>query len=148
MRTHPVVVTALLLILSAFTASLAFGDGIDTVSITVTIPFGGLPPLFGITIRSELPFGYGVASLLISPSGQTLIRGGAELPLGEGGSYLVMTGGIAYFDLNANLPSPVFGGGLSYRMPAHGLQFGIDGELIYPIALGPPLLSLEGGWSK
>ncbi len=148
MRIHLVVVASLFPVLFAFAVLPVFGDGIDAVSITVSIPFGGLPPLFGVTIRSGLPFGYGVASLLISPSGQTLIRGGAEIPLGEGGSYLAVTGGIAYFDLNARFPSPVLGGGLSYRIPEHGLQFGINGEIIYPIALGPPLLSLEGGWSR
>lgn len=141
------VVAALLVVLLPF-APPASGDGIDAVSLTVNLPFGDLPPLFGITLRSKFPFGYGVASLLISPSGQTLIRGGAEIPLGSGGSFLAVTGGIAYFDLNSMFPFPVFGGGLSYRGPEHGLQFGISGELIYPIALGPPLLSVEGGWSR
>ncbi len=146
MRAYLAVIASLCLFVC--TVLPVMGDGIDGVSLTVTIPFGDLPPLFGITIRSELPVGYGVASLLISPSGQTLIRGGVEISLGEGGSYLVITGGIIYFDLSAKFPSPVLGGGLSYRIPEHGLQFGINGELIYPIALGPPLLSLEGGWSR
>jgi len=126
----------------------AFGSGIDAVSITLSLPFGGMPPLFGITLRGELPFGWGVASLLISTGGKTLILGGAEISLGSGGSFLRLSGGLSYFDLNALLPSPVFGGGLSYRIPAHGLQFGLSGELLYPIALGPPFLSVEGGWSR
>ncbi len=147
MRIYLVVVVVSLLVIFP-SAPPAFGGGIDAVSLTISIPFGGLPPLFGVTLRSELPFGYGVASLLISPSGQTLLRSGVEIPIGGGGSYLDVTGGIAYFDLNARFPAPVLGGGLSYRGPAHGLQFGISGELIYPIALGPPLLILEGGWSR
>ncbi len=147
MRIYLAVVAVLLLAIIP-SALPAFGEGIDAVCLTISIPFGSLPPLFGITIRSGIPLGYGVASLLISSSGQTLLRGGVEIPLGSGGSYIVVTGGIAYFDLSARFPAPAFGGGLSYRGPEHGLQFGMSGEFIYPIALGPPLLSVEGGWSR
>ena len=145
MHTRTIVV---LLFIVSLVGVTGLGTGIDAVSITVSLPFGGLPPLFGITVRSEISFGYGVASLLISPSGQTVIRGGVELPLGSGGSYIDLRGGIAYFDLSARFPSPMLGGGLSYRAPQHGFQFGIAGVFIYPIALGPPLVTLEGGWAR
>ena len=127
---------------------IATAAGIDAISVTIGLPIGNMPLLFGITIRGEFPFGDGMASLLVSPAGKTLLRIGAELPLGNSGSYLRLDGGIAYFDLAARFPKPVFGGGISYRIPAHGLQFGVTGEILYPIALGPPLLLGEGGWSR
>ncbi len=145
MFTRTAVVT--LIIIGAFSLALV-ATGIDAVCVTVSLPFGNTPLLIGFTIREQFSFGYGVSTLVISPQGKTLILIGAEFPLGNNGSYLRLDGGISYFDMSARFPSPVFGGGLAYRIPAHGIQFGAIGEFLYPFALSPPMFSLEGGWSR
>jgi len=131
--------------------------GIDYVGLRITLPLGKIPFLVGIDLGMRLPFGWGIASLLINPDGRTLILGSVEVALtGEGNvgmSLIRATAGISYFDLNATFPSPVLGGGIAYRLSSEaGFQIGLGGEILYPLAsgpraLGPPFLTLGGGWS-
>ena len=145
---------ALLVLIGSLSAS---AGAIDYVGLRITLPLGNIPLLVGIGLGMRLPFGWGIASLLINPDGRTLILGSVEVALtGEGGvgmSLIRATAGISYFDLNATFPSPVFGGGIAYRLSSEtGFQIGLGGEILYPLAsgpraLGPPFLSIGGGWS-
>jgi hypothetical protein len=132
-----------------FSASAA---GIDYIGLRVALPLGNVPFLIGVELGSRLPFGWGVTSLFLSPDGRTLILGSIEVALSErtnlSTSLIRATAGISYFDLSATFPSPVFGGGIAYRISSEaGFQIGIGGEILYPLALRPPFLSVGGGWS-
>ncbi len=142
----------LLISLLVLIGSLSVSAGaIDYVGLRIALPLGNIPFLIGIDLGMRLPFGWGIASLLINPDGRTLILGSVEVALtGEGSvgmSLIRATAGISYFDLNAIFPSPVFGGGIAYRLSSEaGFQVGLGGEILYPLALGPPFLSIGGGW--
>ena len=139
---------SLLVLISSLYAS---AGGIDYVGLRITLPLGKIPFLVGIDLGMRLPFGWGIASLLINSEGKTLILGSVEVALtsedSAGMSLIRATAGISYFDLNATFPSPVFGGGIAYRLSSEaGFQIGIGGEILYPLAVGPPFLSMGGGW--
>ncbi|MEA1871340.1 MAG: hypothetical protein U9N00_04030 [Candidatus Bipolaricaulota bacterium] len=147
----------LLILLLVLTSSLSASAGaIDYVGLRITLPLGKIPFLVGIDLGMRLPFGWGIASLLINSDGRTLILGSVEVALtGEGSvgmSLIRATAGISYFDLNATFPSPVFGGGIAYRLSSEaGFQIGLGAEILYPLAfgssaIGPPFLSIGGGW--
>jgi len=130
----------------------AWGMGIDYVALRVGFPLGELPFLVGVDIGTELSFGWGVASLLLSPDGRTLLLVSLEYTLGDaegkGESLVRLTTGVSYFDLGATFPSPLIGGGLAYKLFFEGgLWMGITGDILYPLALGPPFITLESGWS-
>ena len=128
------------------------GAGLDYVGLRIIIPLGQVPFMVGVDIGTHVPFGWAIASLFLAPDGKTLILGSAEVAIGgqenAGVSLLRGTIGISYFDLSAMFPSLVFGGGISYRFSfADHFQLAASGEIIYPLALGPPMFSIGGGWS-
>lgn len=130
----------------------AWGAGIDYVALCVGLPLSELPFLVGVDIGIKLSFGWGVASLLLSPDGKTLLLASLEYTLGDaegkGESLVRLTTGVSYFDLGATFPSPLIGGGLAYKLFFNGeLWMGITGDILYPLALGPPFITLESGWS-
>jgi len=130
----------------------AIGAGLDYVGLRIIIPLGQAPFMVGVDIGTHLSFGWAMASLFLAPDGKTLILGSAEVAIGgqenAGVSLLRGTIGISYFDLSAMFPSLVFGGGISYRFSfANHFQLAASGEIIYPLALGPPMFSIGGGWS-
>ncbi|HDL86666.1 MAG TPA: hypothetical protein ENH11_10160 [Candidatus Acetothermia bacterium] len=129
----------------------ALGAGLDYVGLRIIIPLGQAPFMIGVDIGTHLSFGWAMASLFLAPDGKTLILGSTEVAIGgqesAGASLLRATIGISYFDLTATFPSIVFGGGISYRFSfADHLQLVASGEIIYPLALGPPMFSIGGGW--
>jgi len=133
--------------------SAAFPQGlIRSIGIRFVLPFTGGPLLIGIEATTNLPFGIGTGSFLLDSEGRTLITLGADIDLSEEESdaeaYLRLTGGIYYFDPSRFLPSPLFGGGFSYRfLVLKPFVFGFAGEFLYPIAFPAPMLSLSAGWS-
>lgn len=146
---HISIIAALLVTVFAVPS---FGAGIDYVGLRIIIPLGRAPFMLGVDIGTHLPFGWVMASLFIAPDGKTLILGSTEVAIGgqesAGVSLLRGTIGISYFDLSAMFPSLVFGGGISYRFSfANHFQLAASGEIIYPLALGPPMFSIGGGWS-
>lgn len=125
--------------------------GIDYIGLRIVLPLGNVPFMVGVDLGMRLPFGWGVASLFLTPEGKTLILGSVEVAFGgeegRGTSLLRLTAGISYFDLTARFPSPLVGAGFSYRLPvAEVFQVGVGGEILFPLALAPPLLTLGGGW--
>jgi len=144
------IITAFLV--AVFVVHLTFGVGFDYIGVRIIIPLGRAPFMVGVDIGTHLPFGWAMASLFLAPDGKTLILGSAEVAIGgqenAGVSLLRGTVGISYFDLSAMFPSLVFGGGISYRFSfANHFQLAASGEIIYPLALGPPMFSIGGGWS-
>lgn len=130
----------------------ARGAGLDYVGLRIIIPLGQAPFMVGVDIGTHLSFGWAMGSLFLAPDGKTLILGSAEVAIGgqesAGVSLLRGTLGISYFDLSAMLPSLVFGGGISYRFSlADHFQLAASGEIIYPLALGPPMFSIGTGWA-
>lgn len=65
---------------------------------------------------------------------------------GKGESLVRLTTGVSYFDLGATFPSPLIGGGLAYKL-FFNRGMGITGDILYPLVLGPPFITLESGWS-
>jgi len=140
------------LIATVIVVAPAFAAGLDYIGLRIIIPLGQAPFMVGVDIGTHLPFGWAMASLFLTPDGKTLILGSAEVAIGgqedAGVSLLRGTVGISYFDLSARFPSLVFGGGISYRFSfADHFQLAASGEIIYPLALGPPMFSIGGGWS-
>ncbi|HHR86237.1 MAG TPA: hypothetical protein ENL23_07820 [Candidatus Acetothermia bacterium] len=140
------------LLATVIVASPVFCTGLDYVGLRIIIPLGQAPSMMGIDIGTRFPFGWLTASLFLSHDGKTLILGSADVAIGEkksaGVSCLRGTLGISYFDLSAMFPSLVFGGGMSYRFSfADRFQLTACGEIIYPLALGPPMFSIGGGWA-
>ena len=121
------------------------------IGLRVALPLGELPLLLGVELGVEFPLGWGVSSLLIGGDGKTLFLIGYEYPLlygdGGGSTRLRFTTGVSYFDLDAPFPSPLVGGGVAYRHPvSEMIQAALSGDLLYPVALRTPLLTLGGGW--
>jgi len=146
------ILTITALLIAVFVVHLTFGAGLDYIGVRIIIPLGQAPFMVGVDIGSHLPFGWAMASLFLAPDGKTLILGSAEVAIGgqenAGVSLLRGTVGISYFDPSAMFPSLVFGGGISYRFSfADHFQLAASGEIIYPLALGPPMFSIGGGWS-
>lgn len=126
--------------------------GLDYVGLRITVPLGSVPFLFGIDLGTRVPSGWAFATLLLDATGRTLLFGTYEFKLaggdGVGTSFVVLSAGIVHFDPRVVYPSPVFGGGLSYRFDvAKAVQAGLTGEILYPLGLGPPFFTLQGGWS-
>ena len=67
---------SLLVLIGSLSAS---AGGIDYVGLRITLPLGKIPFLVGIDLGMRLPFGWGIASLLINPDGRTLILGSVEV---------------------------------------------------------------------
>ena len=138
----------------AFLVALAFahaGAMEFTIGLRVGLPLGDLPLLLGVELGVEFPLGWGVASLLIGGDGKTLFLIGYEHPLfhgdGGGSTRLRFTTGVFYFDLDAPFPSPLIGGGVAYRhLVSEAVQVALSGDLLYPIVLRAPLLTIGGGW--
>lgn len=133
-------------------APLSLGTGIEYVGLRIGLPFGHLPWLVGIEVGTRLSFGWGLASLLVASDGRTLIVGSVDYVLGERGGTtepaVRISLGLSYFDLEAPLPSPCFGGGVTCALsPFAGARTAVAAEVLYPIAFGPPLFTLGGGWS-
>lgn len=126
--------------------------GIDYVGLRIVLPLGNVPFMIGVDLGMRLPFGWGVVSLFLTPEGRTLILGSVEVSLGEaeglGTSLIRLTAGISYFDLAATFPTPLFGGGIAYRLSVtETFQVVVGGEILFPLALGPPFITLGGGWT-
>ena len=140
------------LLVAIFISCPAIGAGLDYIGLRIIIPLGQAPFMVGVDIGTHLSFGWAMASLFLAPDGKTLILGSTEVAIGgqenAGVSLLRGTIGISYFDLSARFPSLVFGGGISYRFSfADHFQLAASGEIIYPLALGPPMFSIGAGWS-
>ena len=140
------------LLTAAIAAGPVLGAGLDYVGLRIIIPLGHAPFMIGIDIGTHLSFGWATASLFLAPDGKTLILGSTDVTIGgqenAGVSSLRATMGISYFDLTAIFPSLVFGGGISYRFSfADHFQIAASGEIIYPLALGPPMFTVGGGWN-
>jgi len=150
-RKGRILLTALLIV--GVTGYAAFPQGlIRSIGIRLTLPLTGGPFLVGVEATMNLPFGIGTGSFLIDSAGRTMITIGADIALSEeevdAQAYLRLTIGIYYFDPSRLLPSPLFGGGISYRFSYfEPLDFGFAGEFLYPIAFPAPMFSLSGGWS-
>ena len=136
----------------ALSAALAAqGIGIDFMALRVSLPLGRLPALIGVDVGMKLTIGWGIASLLLSPDGRTILLTSYEYPLGtnkhSNQSLVRIDAGLFYFDLDAFFPSPLFGAGLSYRyFLGEDISIGVTGDILYPLALGPPLITLGTGW--
>jgi len=125
---------------------------LSSIGIRIVLPFTGGPFLVGIEATTNLSFGLGTGSFLLDSAGRTLIAVGVDIDLGEEGSsartYLRLTTGIYYFDPSRSFPSPLIGGGISYRLLTfQPLVFGFASEFIYPLAFPVPMFSASGGWS-
>jgi hypothetical protein len=108
--------------------------------------------MLGLDIGTHLTFGLAVASLLLSPNGETLMLASIEARIAgsENAGVTLIRGtiGLSYFDLSAPLPSFILGGGLTYRFSVdEHMSIGASSEIIYPLALGPPMLAFSAGWS-
>ncbi len=126
--------------------------GIDYIGVRLILPLGQMPPMVGVEIGSRVSFGWATASLFLTQDGRTLLLGGVEMAINDeedpGSSLLRAVVGVSYFDLAARFPAFVVGGGITYRISINdAFQVGIRGEIIYPLALGPPLMSIGGGWA-
>lgn len=100
----------------------------------------------------RLPFGWGMASLLVAPDGRTLIVGSLDWVLGPAGGWVSsvvrVSLGLSYLELGAAFPSPLIGGGAAYEIyPFPGGRAEVAAEILYPVAFGPPLVTVGGGWS-
>jgi hypothetical protein len=126
--------------------------GIDYIGLRLSLPLGRLPFFVGIEVGMRLPVGWGMVSLLLTQDGRTLLIGSLDWALGAasdwGSSVARVSLGLSYLDLGAPFPSPLFGGGVGYLIyPFPGCRAQVAAEILYPVAFGPPLVSLGGGWS-
>ncbi len=146
------IVSTAAFLMAVVVGGLAFGEGLDHIGVRVIIPLGKTPFMIGADIGTRLTFGWAMASLLLSPSGKTLMLASIEAKIAgsqSGGStFFRGTIGLSYFDLLAPLPSLIFGGGLSYRLSFdEHISIAAGSEIIYPFALGPPMFNFSAGWS-
>lgn len=146
----------LLLILTGFLLCLALVSGqagaVDYVGLRVSLPLGGLPPLVGAEVGMRLSPGWWSASVLVSWDGRTLMVGSVDVVLGEpaawGEAAFRLSVGLSYLELGAGLPAPFAGAGVACTVrPFEAVRVRAAAEVLYPVAFGPPLISLGGGWS-
>ena len=124
---------------------------IRSVGLRFILPFGGLPVFLGAEVVADVPFGDLSISLFLSPTGETLLLGSADLALTreptEDSAFLRVTAGLSYFDPSRQLPTLLVGGGTIVRFSAaESLLLGLSAELVYPIAFPVPMLTLSGAW--
>jgi len=149
-RSVPVVLILVALVLAA--GSVPAWGGIDYVGLRFSLPLGKLPFLVGLEVASRVPFGWASVSLLLAQDGRTLITGSLDWALGAtsdwGSSVARISLGLSYLELGAAFPSLFFGGGVGYMVyPFPGCRAQVAAEILYPVAFGPPLITLGGGWS-
>jgi hypothetical protein len=126
--------------------------GIRSVGLRLVLPFAAMPPLLGLELVADAPFGAISASLFLSSAGGTLLLGSADIALTEAPSrasaFLRLTSGLSHADRSRLLPSLLIGAGLSFRLSIlEPFALGFAGELVYPIAFPLPMLTLSGAWS-
>ncbi len=126
--------------------------GLDYVGLRFSLPLGRLPLLVGLEVATRVPFGWASVSLLLAQDGRTLITGSLDWALGAtgdwGSSVARASLGLSYLELGAALPALFFGGGVGHIVyPFPGCRAQIAVEILYPVAFGPPLITLGGGWS-
>lgn len=141
-----------LFVFAVIVAPVCVAAGVDYVGVRVILPLGQMPVMIGIEVGTRVSFGWVTACLLLTPAGRTLLLGGIEMALTDqespGSSFIRATVGVSYFDFTARFPSLVLGAGIAYRLSIEdAFQVGIRGEIIYPLALGPPLVSIGSGWA-
>jgi len=147
------VLLAVSVALLAFVGSAGLASiGIRSVGLRLILPFTGVPLYLGGEVVTEAPFGDLSFSLFLSPRGGTLLLAGADVALSSApdsaSAFLRLTTGLAYFDSTRLLPTLLLGAGTSVRfMAAEPLAVGLSAELIYPLALRTPLLSVSTGWT-
>jgi len=125
-----------LFVFAVIIAPACVAAGVDYIGVRVILPLGQMPAMIGIEVGTRVSFGWTTACLLLTPDGSL------------GSSLIRATVGVSYFDLAARFPSLVLGAGIAYRFSIEdAFQVGIRGEIIYPLALGPPLVSIGGGWA-
>lgn len=122
-----------------------------SAGIRVVVPLGGLPFLVGAEVVASMPFGRGVASFFLSPSGKTLITLSADVqlaePAGRSETFLRLTAGLSYFDSTRVLPSLAFGAGAVFTQAlADPLHVALAGEFLYPLAFPLPMVTFSGAW--
>jgi len=145
------VVAAVCLAVLCFSAWTAWGSGIRSFGLRAVLPIGRVPFLIGIEARGDVPFGLLTGSFFLSSEGRVLITASYDIGLtgdAEGSrTFLRATVGLYYFDVQAFLPSLLFGGGVAVDVPAASfLAFGASGEFLYPLAFPTPLVSASGRW--
>ncbi len=142
--------TALFIAIIASCSS--FGQGLDQIGVRLIVPLGKMPFMVGIDIGTHLTFGWVIGSLLLAPDGKTLILASTDVEIAgsqnAGVTFFRGTIGLYYFDLSALLPSFILGGGLSYRFSFdEHISIAASSEIMYPLALGPPMFTFNAGWS-
>jgi len=143
-----IAVGLLVAVIVSFSAS---SHGLRSFGLRLILPFTEVPFSIGAEVVTDAPFGRLSISLLLSPTGGTLLLGSADVALTEdpatAKAFLRMTTGLSYFDPTLHLPTLLFGGGVSVLCTvAESFGFGLTGEVIYPFAFPVPMLALSGGW--
>lgn len=127
---------------------------INEVGISVSFSPSRTPILLGIEVGISGKLGWTQVSLMLSPSGETLLRGALLVPIGGSGSAGTTHLAFAVALREGAVDSPgrgksglCFGAGLSQRYGgASGWMFSAGLEFLYPSFLTMPLFLVQGGW--
>jgi hypothetical protein len=122
-----------------------------SIGVRAVLPWTGVPFLVGVEATTNLAFGLGTASLLLTTEGRGLFTIGADIRLSQPDSrevtYLRLVTGVSYFDLLAYGPSFVLGAGMAFEVHVlEPITFGVAAEFVYPFALPIPVFSTSVGW--
>ncbi len=147
-----VVVAVLLLLFLGQTCLVAGPAGVRSVGLRLHLPFGSIPLSIGGEVTFDAAFGALAFSLLLSPTGGSLLMGSADWALSADPAtakmFLRLTAGLAYFEPVRQLPTPVVGAGTVVRWTDVDPFFiALSGEAIYPIAFPTPMFAVSGGWA-
>jgi len=127
---------------------------LDHVGIGISFSPSQTPLLLGIEVGVSNRFGWTHISLMLSPSGGTLLHTAFLLPIGTDGPTGTTCLTVAVAALQhpgaGNAPGKTelcFGGGLNQRYAGKGRLMLAGGiEFLYPSFLPAPLFLLHGGW--
>ena len=147
------VVAVLVVVFSAF-GPVRAGSILDHVGIGISFSPSRTPLLLGIEIGVSSGLGWTHVSLMLSPSGGTLLHAAFLFPVGADGptGTTCLAVALAAFQHPGTGSFPgrtdlCIGGGLHQRFQSDGglmLAGGI--EFLYPSFVPTPLLLLHGGW--
>jgi hypothetical protein len=151
MKRIPAVVVVFMAMVAAASLPLAADSIINEVGISVSFSPSRTPILLGLEIGISGRLGWTQVSLMLSPSGGTILHGAFLLPVGGGGSrgttHLAFAVALLERSASDGKTELCFGGGLSQRYgDDSGWMFAAGIEFLVPSFLTMPLFLLQGGW--
>lgn len=140
-------------VLAALVSLASVSMEFHSIGIRFLIPTVESPFAVGLEAAISVEPVLATGSFFLTSNGEALITASVDIPVGEasasglGSAYLRLTTGVCYIETTDPLPTPIFGGGIAWRLRALSeVGVGMAAEFSYPLAFPVPMLSVSAGW--